>query len=157
MRKLSAAMYRHWDHVMAVLDVDYAPNGTLCSAGCGVRTASPRRLFAAGQEFVSASYDNTVRLWNCTAQRSKEALGSRYLWCVRSCGHVASLASLCRSIMESECSYLAAPSTQKSTGSCPVQLRRVLCCHFTPDGRFVLSGSEDTNIRVWKAAAPQKT
>ena len=29
MRKLSAATYRHWDHVMAVLDVDYAPNGTL--------------------------------------------------------------------------------------------------------------------------------
>ena len=28
--------------------------------------------------------------------------------------------------------------------------RRVLCCHYTPDGRFVLSGSEDTNIRVWK-------
>ena len=30
MRKLSAATYRHWDHVMAVLDVNYAPNG--CSA-----------------------------------------------------------------------------------------------------------------------------
>ena len=26
----------------------------------------------------------------------------------------------------------------------------MLCCHYTPDGRFVLSGSEDTNIRVWK-------
>lgn len=29
MRKLSAATYRHWDHVMAVLDVHYAPNGAL--------------------------------------------------------------------------------------------------------------------------------
>lgn len=29
MRKLSAATGRHWDHVMAVLDVDYAPNGLL--------------------------------------------------------------------------------------------------------------------------------
>ena len=29
MRKLSAATSRHWDHVMAVLDVDYAPNGSL--------------------------------------------------------------------------------------------------------------------------------
>ena len=35
-------------------------------------------------------------------------------------------------------------------------MRRVLCCHYTPDGRFVLSGSEDTNIRVWKAKADQK-
>ena len=41
MRKLSAAMYRHWDHVMAVLDVDYAPNGTLGSTGCGQQPAFP--------------------------------------------------------------------------------------------------------------------
>eukprot|EP00913_Durusdinium_trenchii_P000299 g273.t1 len=36
------------------------------------------------------------------------------------------------------------------------RMQRVLCCHYTPDGRFVLSGSEDTNIRVWKAKADQK-
>ena len=112
MRKLSAAMYRHWDHVMAV-------------SGCGLRTERHARqhrvwpaasisdtTLAAGQEFVSASYDNTVRLWNCTAQRSREALGSRCFgfeaWSCSIC-----LASLCRSIMESECSNLAAPSAQK--------------------------------------------
>mmetsp|Transcript_47975 Transcript_47975/g.98975 ORF Transcript_47975/g.98975 Transcript_47975/m.98975 type:complete len:447 (-) Transcript_47975:54-1394(-) len=64
MRKLSAAMYRHWDHVMAVLDVDYAPNG---------------------QEFVSASYDNTVRLWNCTAQRSREVYHGKRMQRVLCC------------------------------------------------------------------------
>lgn len=64
MRKLSAAMYGHWDHVMAVLDVDYAPNG---------------------QEFVSASYDNTVRLWNCTAQRSKEVYHGKRMQRVLCC------------------------------------------------------------------------
>jgi len=51
MRNLRAATYRHQDHVMAVLDVDYAPNG---------------------DEFVSASYDNTVRLWQMDSLRSKE-------------------------------------------------------------------------------------
>jgi len=35
-------------------------------------------------------------------------------------------------------------------------MQRVLCCHFTPDSRFVLSGSEDSNIRVWKVKADQK-
>jgi len=64
MRKLSAATYRHWDHVMAVLDVSYAPNG---------------------QEFVSASYDNTVRLWNYDAQRSKEVYHGKRMQRVLCC------------------------------------------------------------------------
>merc|ERR1712187_753054 len=36
------------------------------------------------------------------------------------------------------------------------RMQRVLCCCFTPDSRFVLSGSEDSNIRVWKVKADQK-
>jgi len=92
MRKLTAATYRHWDHVMAVLDVNYSPTG---------------------QEFVSASYDNTVRIWNFDSQRSREVYHGK-------------------------------------------RMGRVLCCHFTQDSRFVLSGSEDTNIRVWKAKSDQK-
>lgn len=64
MRKLSAATYRHWDHVMAVLDVDYAPNG---------------------QEFVSASYDNTIRLWDVGHQRSKEVYHGKRMQRVLCC------------------------------------------------------------------------
>ncbi|CAK9105864.1 unnamed protein product [Durusdinium trenchii] len=64
MRKLSAATGRHWDHVMAVLDVDYAPNG---------------------QEFVSASYDNTVRLWDVNSQRSKEVYHGKRMQRVLCC------------------------------------------------------------------------
>jgi len=64
MRKLSAATSRHWDHVMAVLDVDYAPNG---------------------QEFVSASYDNTIRLWDVGQQRSKEVYHGKRMQRVLCC------------------------------------------------------------------------
>mmetsp|Transcript_104211 Transcript_104211/g.185135 ORF Transcript_104211/g.185135 Transcript_104211/m.185135 type:complete len:447 (-) Transcript_104211:98-1438(-) len=64
MRKLTAATYRHWDHVMAVLDVHYAPNG---------------------QEFVSASYDNTVRLWNYDSQRSREVYHGKRMQRVLCC------------------------------------------------------------------------
>jgi len=64
MRKLTAATYRHWDHVMAVLDVNYAPNG---------------------QEFVSASYDNTVRLWSCDGQRSREVYHGKRMQRVLCC------------------------------------------------------------------------
>jgi len=92
MRKLTVATGRHWDHAMAVLDVSYSP---------------------AGNEFVSASYDQTTRLWSPDQQRSRD------------CYHTK-------------------------------RMGRVLCCHFTPDCRFILSGSEDANIRVWKGKSDQK-
>merc|ERR1719291_1338085 len=77
---------------MAVLDVSYSPTG---------------------QEFVSASYDQTIRLFHVDQPRSRDVYHTK-------------------------------------------RMQRVLCCHFTPDARFVLSGSEDTNIRVWKAKSDQK-
>ncbi|CAJ1450927.1 unnamed protein product [Effrenium voratum] len=64
MRNLSAATCRHWDHVMAVLDVDYAPSG---------------------QEFVSGSYDNTVRIWDCRSQRSKQVYHGKRMQRVLCC------------------------------------------------------------------------
>ena len=36
------------------------------------------------------------------------------------------------------------------------RMQRVLAVQFSGDGRFVLSGSEDTNLRVWKAQASEK-
>lgn len=92
MRKLSEATGRHWDHVMPVLDVAYSPHGN---------------------EFVSASYDMTVRLWNYRDARSRDVYHTK-------------------------------------------RMQRVLCCHYTPCSRFILTGSEDTNIRVWKRKADEK-
>lgn len=51
MRKLDKALQVHQDHVMAVLDLDYSMDGT---------------------EFVSASYDCTVRIFKADAPRSRE-------------------------------------------------------------------------------------
>mmetsp|Transcript_53801 Transcript_53801/g.144057 ORF Transcript_53801/g.144057 Transcript_53801/m.144057 type:complete len:443 (-) Transcript_53801:182-1510(-) len=64
MRKLSAAIGRHWDHTMAVLDVSYSPSG---------------------QEFLSASYDATVRLWSVDEQRSKEVYHTKRMQRVLCC------------------------------------------------------------------------
>eukprot|EP00745_Piridium_sociabile_P007509 TRINITY_DN149433_c0_g1_i2.p2 TRINITY_DN149433_c0_g1~~TRINITY_DN149433_c0_g1_i2.p2 ORF type:complete len:170 (+),score=7.48 TRINITY_DN149433_c0_g1_i2:920-1429(+) len=33
------------------------------------------------------------------------------------------------------------------------RMQRVLCCRFSLDSHFVISGSEDANLRVWKAQA----
>lgn len=31
------------------------------------------------------------------------------------------------------------------------RMQRVFCVNYSGDGRFVLSGSDDTNLRIWKA------
>ena len=51
LRKLDHAICIHRGHVSAVLDVDYSPTG---------------------QQFVSASYDKTIRLWRVGEQRSHD-------------------------------------------------------------------------------------
>jgi WD repeat and SOF domain-containing protein 1 len=51
MRKLDTALMVHKDHVGAVMDVAYAPTG---------------------REFVSGSYDRTVRIWRSDNGRSRE-------------------------------------------------------------------------------------
>ena len=33
------------------------------------------------------------------------------------------------------------------------RMQRIFCVNFSADARFVLSGSDDTNIRIWKAQA----
>lgn len=51
MRRLDSALCVHTDHVSAVLDVDFAPTG---------------------REFISGSYDRTVRIWRYNEGRSRE-------------------------------------------------------------------------------------
>lgn len=64
MRKLSMAIGRHWDHTMAVLDVSYSPNG---------------------QEFVSASYDQTIRIFQTDAARSRDVYHTKRMQRVLCC------------------------------------------------------------------------
>ena len=33
------------------------------------------------------------------------------------------------------------------------RMQRIFCVNFSADGRFVLTGSDDTNLRIWKAKA----
>jgi WD repeat and SOF domain-containing protein 1 len=50
-RRLDKVKFIHKDHLLAVLDIDYSPTG---------------------REFVSASFDKTIRLWDAQEGRSKE-------------------------------------------------------------------------------------
>lgn len=86
-RNLDQAVSVHRDHVGAVLDVDFSPTGA---------------------EFVTGSYDRTIRIFPTDQASSREVYFTR-------------------------------------------RMQRIFGVLFSADSRFVVSASDDTNMRVWKA------
>lgn len=91
MRNLTAPTNVHMDHVSAVLDVDFSPTG---------------------REFVSGSFDRTLRIFHYDRGRSHEIYHTK-------------------------------------------RMQRIFTVKWSGDGRYVLSGSDEMNIRLWKAEASQ--
>ncbi len=87
-----------------------------------------------GKEFVSGGYDKTVRLWPGVGggAASGAAGGSRG---AGGGSATAAIPGRARDVYHTS------------------RMQRVFAVRFTPDGRFVLSCSDDANVRVWKARA----
>jgi WD repeat and SOF domain-containing protein 1 len=92
MRRMNISSCVHQDHVSAVMDIDYSPSG---------------------REFVTGSYDRTVRIFPYNAGHNREIYHTK-------------------------------------------RMQRVFCVKFSGDATYVLSGSGDTNIRLWKAKASEQ-
>lgn len=92
MRKLSAPIMMHMDHVAAVMDVDYSPTG---------------------KELVSAGYDKCLRIFSVDTSRSREIYHTK-------------------------------------------RMQRVRVVQWSLDNKYIISGSDEMNIRVWKARASEK-
>lgn len=92
MRALDTPVMVHLDHVSAVLDVDYSPTG---------------------KEFVSASFDKSIRIFPVDKSRSREVYHTR-------------------------------------------RMQHVICVKWTSDSKYILCGSDEMNIRLWKANASEK-
>lgn len=80
------------DHVEAVVDVDYSPTG---------------------KEFVSGSYDKSIRIFEVDKGRSREVYHTK-------------------------------------------RMQRLTCVAWSHDNKYVISGSDEMNIRIWKAKASEK-
>lgn len=92
MRKLDHAVSIHEDHVSAVISLDYSPTG---------------------KEFVTGSYDRTIRIFPVDQGHSREIYHTK-------------------------------------------RMQRIFAVKYTQDNKYILSGSDDTNIRLWKAHASEK-
>ncbi|XP_041104629.1 DDB1- and CUL4-associated factor 13 [Polyodon spathula] len=92
MRRLDAPVMVHMDHVSAVLDVDYSPTG---------------------KEFVSASFDKSIRIFPVDKGHSREIYHTK-------------------------------------------RMQHVICVKWSSDNKYVLCGSDEMNIRLWKANASEK-
>jgi WD repeat and SOF domain-containing protein 1 len=91
LRKPDQAKMIHKDHCSAILDIDFAPTG---------------------REFVSSSFDKTIRIFPFNDGRSREVYHTK-------------------------------------------RMQQVNSILYTMDNRYIISGSEDTNIRIWKANASE--
>jgi len=89
MRKLDQAKMIHKDHIQVILDIDFSPTG---------------------REFVTASFDKTIRIFPYNDGRSREVYHTK-------------------------------------------RMQQVNAVLYSMDSKFIFSGSEDTNIRIWKSHA----
>ncbi|KAL3276382.1 hypothetical protein HHI36_011766 [Cryptolaemus montrouzieri] len=91
-RKLKHPINIHQDHVGAVTFVDYAPTG---------------------KEFVTGSYDKTIRIFEVDKGHSRDIYHTK-------------------------------------------RMQRLTCVQWTLDNKYIISGSDEMNIRIWKARASEK-
>jgi WD repeat and SOF domain-containing protein 1 len=109
MRRLERALGVHKGHAGAVMDVHYAPTG---------------------REFVTGSYDKSVRIWPSVGAGSATHGGGGGTFDVTPPGRSRDIYHTSR-------------------------MQRVFAVRFTPDARFILTASDDANVRVWKARASE--
>uniref|UniRef100_A0A915I637 DDB1- and CUL4-associated factor 13 n=1 Tax=Romanomermis culicivorax TaxID=13658 RepID=A0A915I637_ROMCU len=111
MRNLSSAVVVHIDHVAAVMDVDISPTG---------------------KEFVSGSYDKTLRIFPCDSSK---------------CRH--------RNFKFSGWKFFHFPPYFREVYHTK-RMQRIMSVLYSNDSKYILSGSDEMNIRLWKAVAWEK-
>jgi WD repeat and SOF domain-containing protein 1 len=92
MRRLKNPLNIFMDHVSAVIDLDFSPTG---------------------KEFVTGSYDKTVRIYEMDKGHSREVYHTK-------------------------------------------RMQRLTSVVWTLDNKYIISGSDEMNIRLWKARAWEK-
>ncbi len=93
MRKLDQPTMIYKGHVNTILSISWSPTG---------------------REFVTGSYDKTIRIYPHRKGKAREIYHTK-------------------------------------------RMQRVFTVNYTADNKYIISGSDDTNLRLWKANASEKT
>ena len=118
MRNLAHPRFLHSGHTSAVLDVDFSPTG---------------------QEFVSGSFDCSVRIFKATES------SSRFIFFQ----NIRNFRFYDRIIQINIFVFLRDIYHTR-------RMNCVLSVLYSMDSKFVLSGSNEMNVRVWKSNAAEK-
>jgi WD repeat and SOF domain-containing protein 1 len=97
-----------------------------------------------GREFVSGSYDRTLRIFPTMGGHSREIYHTKRMQRCYPCTR----ARTCR-----ECGWVLKEGVAVLV---VVLVGRIFCVKYTLDGKYVLSGSDEFNIRMWKAQASER-
>jgi len=116
MRRLKIPLNIYKDHVSAVIDVDFNPTG---------------------KEFVSGSYDKTIRIFE--TDKVKRCFSKDYSVRVMDVTvHFMILQGHSREVYHTK------------------RMQRLTSVLWTKDSKYIISGSDEMNIRIWKAKAWEK-
>lgn len=129
MRRLGSALKMHEDHVSAVMALDYAPTG-LEIVSVSALPVSPVPLSLSLLPFVPNKNIFTPPYRRCLLVAQGSYDRSVRIFGVED-GHS-------REVYHTK------------------RMQRVFSCKFTSDNKYVLSGSDDTGIRLWKARASER-
>ena len=115
-----------------------------------------------GAWIVSASADNTLKIWDAATGQELHTLTGHTSW-VQSCAVTPDSARIISACVKSLKIWDIASGQELRTiltGNTTWNMGNAVCCAISPDGTWIVSGSEDRNedktLKIWNMASGQE-
>ncbi|EIN12264.1 WD40 repeat-like protein [Punctularia strigosozonata HHB-11173 SS5] len=129
----------------------------LCTTFHGHMTAVGSVAFSGdGQYIVSGSYDNTVRVWNTSTRRTEKNIVRRHAGLGSGMAISPDGERIVTWQLKGICVWDVSMGMPVQGQHWPEHTAGILYITFLPDGRRVLSWSEDGNVCVWEVSTGQQ-
>lgn len=148
-RNLASPTQIYKDHVAAVMSCDWSESPSPLLSFLFLFWAIELIMFdgrvvwtgPTGEEFVSGGWDRSIRIWNRADGRSKDVY------------HTKRMQRFVVSLFPPLPPFFFYQPTSKKRLLLLLSLHSVMDVAYTPTSTFVMSASDDGNIRLWKSKA----